>query len=677
MANAYYTALSGTNTPAQMLTIWESNFDAVYADIIDLETKTASITGQGVGTTGAQQIADKTALSKYIQPTVGVGNWSFDLHRFDLNATQEFIQVHTHWVDPTDSSNSLTGIIQDIKPGAQSGGGGTANDSRDIYALVISGGNGIKTYVENQEVHIEGDPSQVLNASGQTFAFGSSAVKSGYDFDINGKALYRDGLVISDESSPAASAAGQLTITSDAGSALAEIDGATASNIHLQENGTTKYTIFRDSDNDFHIRDAANTKTVFTVDNSNSGHVAINSETAHTTYPFWVASNTQVTGNLNVTGDILTGTFKGTLHTNTVTTASIGADQVTNAKIADNQIDSEHYVDGSIDTVHIANDQITAAKINDDVAGPGLIPNGGALQVNPDGTHLELNGDAIRIKDNGVTTAKIADLQVTAAKIANNTITATQINANAVGASELADNAVDTAAIANNAVTANKIATAVAGNGLTGGGGSALSVNVDNTTIELSGDQLRVKGLTSSQIGDGQVTAAKIASSAVNGDKLAGTLSGNKTFSGTIAFSNFPTVEGFELQPGAQVPIGSIIAWVPGFSGVPANMSSNAYHELPNGYWKECNGTVVNTSGSPMNGSATPNLNGTADSNRRFLRGSNASIGTTGGNHEHQHNVATANKGDRNGSPRWSNNATDFRNHIPPHMNVKYIIRVK
>tara|TARA_Y100000004_G_C8950806_1_gene428434 strand:+ start:2331 stop:2555 length:225 start_codon:yes stop_codon:yes gene_type:complete len=74
MANAYYTALSGTNTPAQMLTIWESNFDAVYADIIDLETKTASITGQGVGTTGAQQIADKTALSKYIQPTVGVGN---------------------------------------------------------------------------------------------------------------------------------------------------------------------------------------------------------------------------------------------------------------------------------------------------------------------------------------------------------------------------------------------------------------------------------------------------------------------------------------------------------------------------------------------------------------------------------------------------------------------------
>ena len=74
MANAYYVALSGTHTPAQMLTKWNSNFDAVYADIIDLENKTATISGDGVGTTGAQQIADKTALSKHIQPTAGIGN---------------------------------------------------------------------------------------------------------------------------------------------------------------------------------------------------------------------------------------------------------------------------------------------------------------------------------------------------------------------------------------------------------------------------------------------------------------------------------------------------------------------------------------------------------------------------------------------------------------------------
>jgi hypothetical protein len=42
-------------------------------------------------------------------------------------------------------------------------------------------------------------------------------------------------------------------------------------------------------------------------------------------------------------------------------------------------------------------------------------------------------------------------------------------------------------------VTAAKLAAAIAGNGLAGGAGTALSVNVDNTTIEINADTLRVK----------------------------------------------------------------------------------------------------------------------------------------------------------------------------------------
>jgi hypothetical protein len=42
-------------------------------------------------------------------------------------------------------------------------------------------------------------------------------------------------------------------------------------------------------------------------------------------------------------------------------------------------------------------------------------------------------------------------------------------------------------------VTADKIASAVAGSGLAGGAGSALSVNVDGTTIEIASDTLRNK----------------------------------------------------------------------------------------------------------------------------------------------------------------------------------------
>lgn len=62
--------------------------------------------------------------------------------------------------------------------------------------------------------------------------------------------------------------------------------------------------------------------------------------------------------------------------------------------------------------------------------------------------------------------------------------------------------------IANNAVDENKIATSVAGNGLSGGGGSPLAVNTDDSTIEKSSDTLRVK--------DAGITEAKLASAVVN-----------------------------------------------------------------------------------------------------------------------------------------------------------------
>lgn len=61
---------------------------------------------------------------------------------------------------------------------------------------------------------------------------------------------------------------------------------------------------------------------------------------------------------------------------------------------------------------------------------------------------------------------------------------------------------VGTGQIADNAVTAAKIATSVAGSGLTGGGGSALAVNPDNSTLEINTDQVRVKaaGITADHL---------------------------------------------------------------------------------------------------------------------------------------------------------------------------------
>ena len=66
-------------------------------------------------------------------------------------------------------------------------------------------------------------------------------------------------------------------------------------------------------------------------------------------------------------------------------------------------------------------------------------------------------------------------------------------------------------AVQNASITSEKLATSVAGAGLSGGGGSALAVNVDNSTIEINSDTLRVKalGVGTSHLADGAVTQAK------------------------------------------------------------------------------------------------------------------------------------------------------------------------
>lgn len=113
------------------------------------------------------------------------------------------------------------------------------------------------------------------------------------------------------------------------------------------------------------------------------------------------------------------------------------------------------------------------------------------------------NGNQIvtaSITDANVTTAKIADSNVTTAKIADSNVTTAKI----------ADLNVTTGKIAANAVDETKIASSVAGNGLAGGAGTALSVNVDASTIEINSDTVRVK--------DGGITYAKLASDVT--DKL-------------------------------------------------------------------------------------------------------------------------------------------------------------
>jgi hypothetical protein len=105
-----------------------------------------------------------------------------------------------------------------------------------------------------------------------------------------------------------------------------------------------------------------------------------------------------------------------------------------------------------------------------DTMDPGLefdLPgDGGKLRVKVDNSTIERHSSGIRVKDSGISTSKLADDSVTTAKILDDAVT-TQ---------KLADTAVTTQKLADSSVTAAKLGGDVAGVGLGGGFGSALTV---------------------------------------------------------------------------------------------------------------------------------------------------------------------------------------------------------
>lgn len=183
---------------------------------------------------------------------------------------------------------------------------------------------------------------------------------------------------------------------------------------------------------------------------------------------------------------------------------------------------------GTVSTPDLRDNAVTSAKIDPAVAGTGLGGGGGvALFVSVDNVTIEEAGGArvkdqgistakiadgavttIKIADQNVTTGKIADGAVTSVKIADQNVTTAKIADSNVTTVKIADSNVTTAKIADSAVNENKLSTSVAGDGLSGGGGSPLAVNVDSSTIETSADTLRVK--------DGGITEAKLSSGVVS-----------------------------------------------------------------------------------------------------------------------------------------------------------------
>jgi len=139
------------------------------------------------------------------------------------------------------------------------------------------------------------------------------------------------------------------------------------------------------------------------------------------------------------------------------------------------------------------------------VAGAGLsqttLNDGGdedlSLSVNVDDSTLEINTDTLRVKDLGITTAKLAALAVTDAKLAADSVTTAKILDSNVTAAKLATDSVTTIKITDLNVTTAKLA--------------ALSV----TDAKLAADSV-----TTAKILDSNVTSAKLATG-IDAAKLA------------------------------------------------------------------------------------------------------------------------------------------------------------
>lgn len=219
----------------------------------------------------------------------------------------------------------------------------------------------------------------------------------------------------------------------------------------------------------------------------------------------------QVTGNEISAGGVGTANLSDA----SVTTAKLGASAVTEAKLASL----------SISEGKIQNSAITAAKIASAVAGDGLSYNSSTgLAVGVDNSTVEINTDALRIKDLGVTTAKIANSGITAGKLANDSVTKDKINADCAG-NGLAQN-VDGSLEVSVSDGLEIISDSVAiknGQALDFAGG-ALDVQVDDASLEVDavGNHLQIKnlGVDTQHLAAAAVSTAKIADDAVTAAKV-------------------------------------------------------------------------------------------------------------------------------------------------------------
>jgi hypothetical protein len=167
---------------------------------------------------------------------------------------------------------------------------------------------------------------------------------------------------------------------------------------------------------------------------------------------------------------------------------------ITNAMMADSAIGTAELRNDAVTTIKIADNAITFAKMADSAIGTAELRNNAVTTV--------------KILDNSITFAKMADSAIGPSELRNDAVTTIKIADNAITFAKMADSSVGTAELRNNAVTYQKMQTIATANrilGSTGAGGAVSEVQLQSAMIA-SG------AIDSASLKPAVVTSAKLAS---------------------------------------------------------------------------------------------------------------------------------------------------------------------
>ena len=173
---------------------------------------------------------------------------------------------------------------------------------------------------------------------------------------------------------------------------------------------------------------------------------------------------------------------------------------ITAADLKDNSITSSKIAGNAVNSAHLADNSVGSSELQADSVG------------------------SVQIKDNAVGSSEIAADAVGSTQIANNAVTAAKIAGNAVGSAQIADGAVGSSEIAANAVGSAQIADSAVGSSEIAANAVGSAQIADSA---VGSSEIAANAVGSAQIADSAVGSSEIAANAVGSAQIADDAVGN------------------------------------------------------------------------------------------------------------------------------------------------------